>query len=407
MALFNKLGGMFTDNPVNRVGPTGEPNIGGSNVTDLIARSAGGLLGRDMRTEASKLTEGIQGIEQNDPDRLRKMVELQLQSAVRAGDRPAAAQFANTLERIKDQEYTAAQFAKPKVSLSSGIRKKDSAGNFFVIYPSAAGGSNNTITNKIIPEVAGTVPQGKLLDVDQETGLTYDEQVNLDAKSSGASTLAKKRAETFAETEADVIKAGTTALGTIDTLEDVEEYINSPEFSSGGAASLVSGAKEFFGIEEAEVGQFKRETARILTEALQAFTGAISEGERNYLEANLAGMKRSTEINRALIADTLKVLRKAQERANAMSNGVDEKGDPWTSRSWYKYLEKETVFSRDQAKAAKKAQRASARVSGNTAKSQVNDGQGPLMSKQNIVDTENNRLIRPQTMSLDSFTGKG
>lgn len=402
MALGDSLRGLFTNNPVNRVGPTGEPNIGGSNITDLIGRSVGGLLGRDMRTEAAKLTEGIQGIGQDDPDRLRKMVELQLQSAVRSGDRPAAAQLANTLERIRSQEYTAAQLAKPKVSLSSGIRKKDSKGNFFVVYPSAAGGSDNTITNKIIPEVEGTVPQGKLFDIDQETGLTYNEQVGLDAKSAGASKLAEKRAETFAETEADVIKAGTTALGTIDTLEDVEEYINSPEFSSGGAASLISGAKEFFGIEKAEVGQFKRETARILTEALQAFTGAISEGERNYLEANLAGMKRSTEINRALIADTLKVLRKAQERANAMSNGVDENGDPWTSRSWYKYLEKETVFSRDQAKAAKKAQRASARAAGNTAKSQVGDGTGPLMDKQNTVDTEN-RLIRSQPMSLDSF----
>ena len=45
MALFNRLGGMFTDNPVNRVGPTGQPLMGGSNITDLLTRSAGGLLG--------------------------------------------------------------------------------------------------------------------------------------------------------------------------------------------------------------------------------------------------------------------------------------------------------------------------------------------------------------------------
>ena len=46
MALFNKLGGMFTDNPVNKVGPTGQPLLGGSNTMDLLTRSAGGLLGQ-------------------------------------------------------------------------------------------------------------------------------------------------------------------------------------------------------------------------------------------------------------------------------------------------------------------------------------------------------------------------
>ena len=52
---FNKLGGMFTDNPVNRVGPTGQPLMGGSNITDLLTRSAGGLLGVDVRNPQEKL----------------------------------------------------------------------------------------------------------------------------------------------------------------------------------------------------------------------------------------------------------------------------------------------------------------------------------------------------------------
>lgn len=55
MALFNRLGGMFTDNPVNRVGPTGQPLMGGSNITDLLTRSAGGLLGVDVRNPQEKL----------------------------------------------------------------------------------------------------------------------------------------------------------------------------------------------------------------------------------------------------------------------------------------------------------------------------------------------------------------
>ena len=60
MALFNRLGGMFTDNPVNRVGPTGQPLMGGSNITDLLTRSAGGLLGRDVRSPQEKLSSCLQ-----------------------------------------------------------------------------------------------------------------------------------------------------------------------------------------------------------------------------------------------------------------------------------------------------------------------------------------------------------
>ena len=387
MALGDSLRGLFTNNPVNRVGPTGEPNIGGSNVTDLIGRSVGGLLGRDMRTEAAKLTEGIQGIGQDDPDRLRKMVELQLQSAVRTGDRPAAAQLANTLERIRSQEYTAAQLAKPKVALSSGIRLKDEAGNYFNKFPSAAGGPDNIITYQTVPEIPGTRPVGKLTNVDEDTGLTTKEQIELDAKSAGASKLAEKRAETFSETEASIYDAGYNAISSIGKMKQVKSFIDSDDFKSGGAQSLISKGKQFFGIETADVGMFKEATARILLEALNSFTGAISEGERNYLRENLANMEQSTEINRALIADFIKVLEKARERARVYSKGNPEiNGGEWTSATWFQYLDKNEIFTNEDAD----------KSIGNIQvkpKTNTGNGQGPLMSKQNrVVD---GKLIRP------------
>jgi len=55
MALGDSLKGLFTNNPVNRVGPTGQPLMGGSNITDLLTRSAGGLLGVDVRNPQEKL----------------------------------------------------------------------------------------------------------------------------------------------------------------------------------------------------------------------------------------------------------------------------------------------------------------------------------------------------------------
>jgi len=68
MALFNRLGGMFTDNPVNRVGPTGQPLMGGSNITDLLTRSAGGLLGREVRGRPEQLTAALAQIDPKAPD---------------------------------------------------------------------------------------------------------------------------------------------------------------------------------------------------------------------------------------------------------------------------------------------------------------------------------------------------
>ena len=68
MALFNRLGGMFTDNPVNRVGPTGQPLMGGSNITDLLTRSAGGLLGVDVRGRPEQLSAALSQIDPKAPD---------------------------------------------------------------------------------------------------------------------------------------------------------------------------------------------------------------------------------------------------------------------------------------------------------------------------------------------------
>ena len=63
MALGDQLRGLFTNNPVNRVGPTGQPLMGGSNITDLLTRSAGGLLGVDMRSPEEKILAATAGID--------------------------------------------------------------------------------------------------------------------------------------------------------------------------------------------------------------------------------------------------------------------------------------------------------------------------------------------------------
>jgi len=337
MALGDSLRGLFTNNPVNRVGPTGEPNIGGSNVTDLIGRSVGGLLGRDMRTEAAKLTEGIQGIAQDDPDRLRKMVELQLQSAVSAGDRPAAAQYANTLERIREQETTAAKLATPKVVGSQTQFYKDSKGNRFARVMEVD--SFGTASFKIQP--IGDSPEEPVGVLQATTdGSTLEEQLAQAGRLAETEAYNKRLGETFADKEESILAAGTAAVNELPALDKVLAIVDDPDFTSGGIPSLVSKGKQFFGIETADIGTFNKATADILLKALDNFKGAISEGERIYLKENLANLGQSKAINRALIRDARDILERARQRAEHYVS-EKESGKQWRSDTWFKYVNEE------------------------------------------------------------------
>lgn len=338
MALGDSLRGLFTNNPVNRVGPTGEPNIGGSNVTDLIGRSVGGLLGRDMRTEAAKLTEGIQGIGQDDPDRLRKMVELQLQSAVRAGDRPAAAQLANTLERIRDQETTAAKLATPKVASGQTQFFVDDENNRYARVMSVDSLGQASFKLEAL-EGAPDSPVGKLLPVGPR-GLTIEGRIQEAGDLKAEETIA----ENWADQVNNIYAAGFNSIDEIPKLERVLNIIEKPDFDTGGLANVIEEAKDFFGLSSGDVGEFKAYTAEILTAKLDDFTGAISNAEREYLEANLAGFKRSKGVNTRLLRNVLNGFKKAQSRAIEYSNR-EASGNPFSRGEWFNYINKTNTFA--------------------------------------------------------------
>jgi len=66
--LGGNLAGLFTNNPINAVSATGQPLIGGSQSANLLARSVGGLLGRDLRTPQERLTQALAQVDPNSPD---------------------------------------------------------------------------------------------------------------------------------------------------------------------------------------------------------------------------------------------------------------------------------------------------------------------------------------------------
>jgi len=80
MAYGSQLAGLFTGNPVQKVSALGQPLIGGSESANLLARSLGGLAGKDMRTPQEKEQQLIeqqrQQLSQLDPNDPTAIAEL-------------------------------------------------------------------------------------------------------------------------------------------------------------------------------------------------------------------------------------------------------------------------------------------------------------------------------------------
>ncbi len=102
MALGDQLRGLFTNNPVNRVGPTGQPLMGGSNITDLLTRSAGGLLGREVRGRPEQLTAALAQIDPKAPD----AQEQQLRILAQLGTPPQQMQAMQKIKADREKKET-------------------------------------------------------------------------------------------------------------------------------------------------------------------------------------------------------------------------------------------------------------------------------------------------------------
>ena len=115
------------------------------------------------------------------------------------------------------------------------------------------------------------------------------------------------------------------------------EIVEAPNFNSGVLASVLEDFQEFFGLGSADVGEFKAYTAEILTQKLDAFTGAISEGERKYLERNLATFERGPEVNARLLRNILEGFEKAKEKALVFADREDS-DNPFKRTEWLRFV---------------------------------------------------------------------
>lgn len=296
------------------------------------AKQIGGALGLDMRTPSERATQAMSEIGQDDPERLRKIVEIQLQAAVRAGDTTNAAKYANVLENIKAQEVARAKLATPKVVGGETEQLKDDEGNRYARVMKVDTLGNPSF--ELIPlGGAPKVPVGTPQTIGSG-GLTSDERI--DEAADQAAEI--KKAEAWGDQVNNIYAAGFLAVEEIPKLEKVLDVVEDPDFTSGGLYNVLEEFQNFFGLGSADVGEFKEYTAQILTQKLDAFTGAISNAEREYLERNLANFKQSPEINARLLRNILEGFKKAKEKALVFADREDS-DNPFKRSEWFRFVD--------------------------------------------------------------------
>lgn len=121
MALGDQLRGLFTNNPVNRVGPTGQPLMGGSNITDLLTRSAGGVLGREVRGRPEQLTAALSQIDPKAPD----AAQQQLATLIELGNPQQQVMATQKLQELAAKQQQQTQLTALRGSLKQRAKLLD------------------------------------------------------------------------------------------------------------------------------------------------------------------------------------------------------------------------------------------------------------------------------------------
>lgn len=94
----------------------------------------------------------------------------------------------------------------------------------------------------------------------------------------------------------DTINAGLSAAPQYNDVSKGLDLID--EVSQGGLAVRAKAVTDFFGTTSQNVGDLNRTLASTVLQGLAAFTGAISEGERKFVESMSASLSQGAEVNR-------------------------------------------------------------------------------------------------------------
>lgn len=202
-------------------------------------------------------------------------------------------------------------------SSRSGGQYRDEDGNIYEasIVRSSAG---EQVRYLPISPGAPNQPVGKLTFVGGAYGETATERTARGVTEAGA----EKTAENWADLKSEAV----------DKLARIEQSIVKSDRSlqvleqiktGGWSTEAVRQVQEVFGVTPADEAEFNLLAGQSVLDGLANFEGAISEGERMYLERLYEDLKKSPEANKAILLQMQRTfqaaLRDAQLRANSAS----------------------------------------------------------------------------------------
>jgi hypothetical protein len=217
----------------------------------------------------------------------------------------------NALEDKKREEETG------KVTSSRGAGTyRDKDGNLYElgIVRTTTGERKNWTP---ISPGAPAVPSSKLTPVGGSYTESASDKTQRDVETAGGTT----EAEQFAKLRIEAVDALPAIERTIRSTESSLEVLETIKRTGGFSTAVVRAAQKFLGEEPANEADFNLKAGQQVLDGLNAFEGAISEGERNYLESLYQSLVRSKGANRAILEEMLDVakrnLRDAETRATS------------------------------------------------------------------------------------------
>lgn len=205
-----------------------------------------------------------------------------------------------------------------KQTFASAGRYKDQKNNIYTATEVRTKGGGVTIDYSPITPGAPEQPEGKLTPVGGAYGLTAGERVGMEEETAGRTT----KAEGFAKSQQEAV----------DSLPKIEVAIGNAEQSlelltkiktGGFTTAVVIAAQRFLGEEPRTQAEFNLLAGKTVLDNLSKFEGAISEGERMYLERLYQSLERSGGANQGILESLLQeaqfYLADAKAKANASS----------------------------------------------------------------------------------------
>ncbi len=239
-----------------------------------------------------------------------------------------ARQFLQDAKSMVDMEYVKNTKGQSKSSEKPSLSKtkliQDKNGNKYFARMQSVGNVNKTIYTPLNAN-APKVPVGtgaEIQIIDDNVGQTGDikvqrkleelgfksklnkEEAELKKKLAVEEALLKKKNETQFETRNKYVAAGVKARNSRENVSTALALAK--RVSTGGFASVTESAKDFFGVQSADVGEFNSRTGNLVLAVLKDLLGARpTDADLKFLVNKMAGMVKSKKVNIRLLESAL------------------------------------------------------------------------------------------------------